>query len=756
MRRSFRNRGLVVLAAGALLLGAKGGAQTDGVTCFPANKARGVNPDTHLVVTFASPVTVGKAGWIRVYDAAGHKLVDSIDMSVPAGPDPLHRVPPGPTIPLDPSIPTSPTTTTPAVRTTPADLHNYQLTTIGGLPDFHFYPVIVHGDVATIYLHNNVLRYHHRYIVRIDPGVLTVADGGFAGFTTDRAWTFTTKAAGPAANATRVVVAADGSGDFNTVQGAVDWAPDHPAQRVTIFIKDGTYEEIVFFQRKANLTIRGEDRDKVQVGYGDNSAFNPPMPGPNRRCAFSVYDSTGIELENFSVSNYYYGQAEGLLISGSENIVSHMNIKGSGDALNLRGSVYLTETRIIGDGDTILGVGPAFFDHCTIESIGPFMWIRNTAANHGNVFVGCTFIARERPVQAGAAPATTPARTPVGAVLARLPMNHGLNYPYAEAVLIHCKLQGVPAIGWGPVEVDGAHLRLWEFDSTDLDGHPIDTSQRNPASKQLTMPQDATEIKAYSDPAFVLGGWNPLGDKTPDSSQAMYQWEVGVQQAIRINEAAGRIESLGDARAFVDMLATVFAGDKGLTHALATGKLRERIALTEYESATNAEKLIPEQRVADAWNAYAGKIGAPQEWLVTVTEIHALRDSFFWSARAMWRPRMETIWVMPNIYALDPNGRLANGCRAVEALRVVWDLSYMLNLRGVRELVRKGEMPSEIVGKPVSGTMWVSGMATNRNLENPVKAAATRYGREHGTPALHRAIAGLLDGLFPPQPAGRS
>ena len=227
---------------------------------------------------------------------------------------------------------------------------------------------------------------------RIDPGVLTTAEGGFAGFTTDRAWTFSTKAAPPPANARRVVVAADGSGDFNTVEGAVDWAPDHPAQRVTIFIRNGTYEEIVFFEKKENLTFRGEDREKVQVGYGDNSAFNPPMPGPNRRCAFSVYDSTGIELTNFSVSNYYFGQAEGLLIYGSKNIVSHMNIKGSGDALNLRGPVYLTDTKIIGDGDTILGVGPAFFDHCEIQSVGPFMWIRNTEANHGNVFVNLSLI----------------------------------------------------------------------------------------------------------------------------------------------------------------------------------------------------------------------------------------------------------------------------------------------------------------------------------------------------------------------------
>jgi pectinesterase len=485
-----------------------------GVTRFPANKAKGVNPDTHLVLTFPSAPTIGKSGLIRVYDAADHSLVDTLDLSIPAGPDPSRRVTPARTIPLDPSIPTSPTTTTPAVRTTPADLDNYQRTMIGGLADFHFYPVIVHGNVATIYLHNRVLQCHHRYFVRIDPGVLT--GGGFAGITTDRAWTFTTKAAGPAADATRVVVAADGSGDFDTVQGAVDWAPDHPAQRVTIFIRKGTYEEIVFFQHKANLTIRGEDRDGVQVGYGDNSAFNPPMPGPNRRCAFSVYDSTGIELENFSVSNYDYGQAEGLLIYGEKNIVAHMNIKGSGDALNLRGATYLVDTKIIGDGDTILGVGPAFFDHCEIESVGPFMWIRNTDANHGNAFVHSTFLARERAVRQNAsappAPSAGGTRPSMGTVLARLPMNHGLNYPYAEAVLIDCRLKGVPAAGWGPIEAEPSHLHLWEFNSTDLDGHPIDTTQRDPASKQLTMAADAATIRNYSDPSFVLGGWTPAVD----------------------------------------------------------------------------------------------------------------------------------------------------------------------------------------------------------------------------------------------------
>lgn len=501
---------LVLSSALALFVPCQLYAQGNSVTRFPANKATGVNPDTHLVLTFASAPTIGRSGKIQIYDAADHRLVDTLDLSIPAGPDPLHRI--NTTALVIDSNPPTPTTTTPAVKSTPSDLHSYQVNTIGGLADFHFFPVIVHGNTATIYPHNNVLQYRHTYLVTIDPDVLSPAVGEFKGFARNDVWTFTTKPAPPSITASRITVAADGSGDFNTVQGAVDFVPARPAHRLTIFIKNGTYEEIVFFQDKSGLTIRGEDRDKVQVGYGNNSAFNPPMPGPSRRCAFSVYHSTGIELSNFSVSNYFFGQAEGLLIYGSKNIVRNMNIKGSGDALNLRGSVYLADSRITGDGDTILGVGPAFFDHCEISSMGPYMWIRNPEENHGNVFLNCTFLTRERSAPAQAA-TTSPSRPIMGAVLARLPNNHGLNYPYAEAVLLHCRLKGIPPAGWGPIEAAPAHLHLWEFDSTDLDRRPIDISQRHPASRQLRQQEDAETIANYSNPAYVLGGWAPMPER---------------------------------------------------------------------------------------------------------------------------------------------------------------------------------------------------------------------------------------------------
>ncbi len=61
----------------------------------------------------------------------------------------------------------------------------------------------------------------------------------------------------------------------------------------------------------------------------------------------------------------------------------------------------------------------------------------------------------------------------------------GSTIPMPRAVLINCRLKGIPAAGWGPLDDDTTHMHLWEFNSADLDGKPIDTSQRHPVSRQL-------------------------------------------------------------------------------------------------------------------------------------------------------------------------------------------------------------------------------------------------------------------------------
>jgi hypothetical protein len=73
---------IAVLVAGCFLFFDTGFAQNR----FPADRAIGVNPDTHLVLTFPSTPTLGKSGQIRIYDAADNKLVDTLDLSIPPRP----------------------------------------------------------------------------------------------------------------------------------------------------------------------------------------------------------------------------------------------------------------------------------------------------------------------------------------------------------------------------------------------------------------------------------------------------------------------------------------------------------------------------------------------------------------------------------------------------------------------------------------------------------------------------------------------
>jgi hypothetical protein len=60
-------------------------AQNNSVILFPADKSANVNPDTHLELTFPSAPVLGTTGKIRIYDASNNRLVDMLDLSIPAG-----------------------------------------------------------------------------------------------------------------------------------------------------------------------------------------------------------------------------------------------------------------------------------------------------------------------------------------------------------------------------------------------------------------------------------------------------------------------------------------------------------------------------------------------------------------------------------------------------------------------------------------------------------------------------------------------
>jgi hypothetical protein len=254
-------------------------------TLFPPDQATLVNPDVQLKLTFKDVPRIGASGKIRIYDAADGRLVDLLDMSIP----------PGPTQPVDPAVraknylafpypyarasrPTNANTKpgTPSAGATPTS-DQYQLTIIGGFTDgFHFYPITVDGHTATIHPHHDLLDYGKTYYVVIDRDVFAPSSDNFSGITGKR-WRFTTKpkSKAPRPDAERLVVSADGAGDFNTVQGAMDFVPDHAKKRITITVRNGLYEEIVYFRNKDNVTLLGESQDRTIIRYANNEVFNP-------------------------------------------------------------------------------------------------------------------------------------------------------------------------------------------------------------------------------------------------------------------------------------------------------------------------------------------------------------------------------------------------------------------------------------------------------------------------------------------------
>ncbi len=145
---------------------------------FPANASTNMPIDAPLKITFTVPPSVGTAGLIQIRDTSTNAVVDVIDLSAAT-----------------------------------------QTKTIGGTT-YNYLPVIVNGNTALITPHV-VLAYNKTYSVTVDSGIFRTANGIFPGITIDTVWRFGTKLAAPAAGATTLVVSADGTGDFATVQGVI-------------------------------------------------------------------------------------------------------------------------------------------------------------------------------------------------------------------------------------------------------------------------------------------------------------------------------------------------------------------------------------------------------------------------------------------------------------------------------------------------------------------------------------------------------
>jgi hypothetical protein len=296
------------------------------------------------------------------------------------------------------------------------------------------------------------------------------------------------------------VVAADGSGNFKTVQAAIDAAPSNSEKRTAILIKRGTYAELLVIPaEKKNLTLRGEDRKQTVIAATNNAKLNP------RRREMVSMDGDGFRLENLTLHNTTPkggSQAETIRVRADRVVFEHCNFVSFQDTLRLDGRVYVHECYIEGDVDFIWGGGTVYFDRCDIFAVhdGYLVQSRNRANKLGYVFVGCKITV---------APEVT------RFVFARIDPKV---YPFSHVALIDCAIGGpLSPAGWifdGPGAASPKDkIRFEEFQSTDLAGKPLDVSSRIAGSRQLT----AAEAAQERDLAFVLGGadhWNPAPQTT--------------------------------------------------------------------------------------------------------------------------------------------------------------------------------------------------------------------------------------------------
>jgi len=218
-------------------------------------------------------------------------------------------------------------------------------------------------------------------------------------------------------------------------------------------------------------------------------------------------------------------------------------------------------------------------------------------------------------------------------------------------------------------------------------------------------------------------------------------------QALKLNQLAAGIHTPADARTLVDFVADIFSDE--LPPRSVSRSIREKIAAAEFAAVIDPQQLIPEERVAQAWNKYVQTIAAPWDRQVTAAEIHNLRDSFLSIANLSWAQGGRTIWTVPAIYATQDNGAIAEGCRAIESVRIFWDLANMpQNLASARIRVSQGVLASDLLQqaqKRPSTATHGSYVSVGVRAGNSVEIAARAYIAKNGIKAFGKAVNEMLD-----------
>ena len=314
------------------------------------------------------------------------------------------------------------------------------------------------------------------------------------------------------------IVAADGSGDFTTIQAAIDAVPDDNLSQHLIFIKAGTYKEHVFIpQNKSRLSLIGEGVDKVFII--DNKKSGGPEAIPVDQAATVVVHANDITFQGISFVNSHGmetnsgPQALALYAKGDRIAIDHCAMLSYQDTFRTsesdNGRNYVSNCLIAGGVDFIYGNGNAWLEQCTIKitrkSGG---WIvapkHRPATRWGYVFNRCTLTADGNPKE------TT--------IWLGRPWHH-----QPQTVFLHTRSEiTLPPEGWYP-HMAGLPSVFAEYNTMDADGKALDLSKRINRYFRIDEKKDtiwgtaknvltAAEAARYTVDA-VMGGddhWNPV------------------------------------------------------------------------------------------------------------------------------------------------------------------------------------------------------------------------------------------------------
>ena len=168
-------------------------------------------------------------------------------------------------------------------------------------------------------------------------------------------------------------MAADGSGQFQSVQDAIAAAPSgRPGRPWIIHVRPGTYRERLYVQReKRFLALVGEDAEKTVVTF-DLHANVPGTDGKpigTFRTATAQIDADDFTAEGLTFENTAgpVGQALAIRVDGDRAAFRGCRFVGWQDTVLLnRGRQYFEKCFVSGHVDFIFGGATAFFDRCSL------------------------------------------------------------------------------------------------------------------------------------------------------------------------------------------------------------------------------------------------------------------------------------------------------------------------------------------------------------------------------------------------------